>query len=77
MRHVLPAAGLSVLLVVACGGPKADTVVVNGMVWTGLSSGDARPGAVAIRAGKILAVGDSADVARTVGSRTAVIDARG
>ncbi|MGE5744723.1 MAG: amidohydrolase, partial [Gemmatimonadota bacterium] len=77
MRHALPAAGLSVLLVAACGGPKADTVVVNGMVWTGLSSGDARPGAVAIRAGKILAVGDSADVARTVGSRTAVVDARG
>lgn len=77
MRHVLPAAGLTVLLVAACGGPKADTVVVNGMVWTGLSSGEAQPGAVAIRAGKILAVGDSADVARTVGSRTAVIDARG
>ncbi|HEY6061225.1 MAG TPA: amidohydrolase [Gemmatimonadales bacterium] len=77
MRHVLPAAGLSVLCIAACGGPKADTVVVNGMVWTGLSSGEAQPGAVAIRAGKILAVGDSADVARTVGSRTAVIDARG
>lgn len=76
MRRLLPAA-LSVLFIAACGGPKADTVVVNGMVWTGLSSGEARPGAVAIRAGKILAVGDSADVARTVGSRTAVIDARG
>ena len=76
MRHTLPA-GLSVLLIAACGGPKADTVVVNGMVWTGLSSGAAQPGAVAIREGKILAVGDSADVARTVGSRTSVIDARG
>jgi predicted amidohydrolase YtcJ len=77
MRHALPAAGLSVLLVAACGGPKADTVVVNGLVWTGLSSGEAQPGAVAIREGKILAVGDSADVARTVGSRTSVIDAGG
>jgi predicted amidohydrolase YtcJ len=77
MRQVLPAAGFSVLFIAACGGPKAETVVVNGMVWTGLSSGEAQPGAVAIRAGTILAVGDSADVARTVGSRTAVIDARG
>jgi hypothetical protein len=77
MRLALPAAGLSVLLVAACGGPKADTVVVGGMVWTGLSSGDAQPGAVAIREGKILAVGDSADVARTVGSRTRIVDAHG
>ena len=77
MRHALPAAGLSVLLVAACGGPKADTVVVNGLVWTGLSSGEAQPGGVAIREGKILAVGDSADVARTIGSRTSVIDAHG
>jgi predicted amidohydrolase YtcJ len=77
MRHASPAVGLALLLVVGCGGPKADTVVVNGAVWTGLSSGEARPGAVAIREGKILAVGDSADVARTVGSRTQVIDAHG
>lgn len=77
MRHALPTAGLSVLFIAACGGPKADTMVVNGMVWTGLSSGEAQPGAVAIREGKILAVGDSADVARTVGSGTRVIDAHG
>jgi predicted amidohydrolase YtcJ len=75
MRCTLPAA-VSLLLVAACG-PKADTVVVHGMVWTGLSSGAAQPGAVAIRAGKILAVGDSADIARYVGSGTQVIDARG
>lgn len=77
MRHALPAAVLSVLLIAACGGPKADTVVVGGMVWTGLSSGEAQRGAVAIREGKILAVGDSADIARTIGSRTQVIDAHG
>ena len=60
----------------ACG-PKADTVMLHGMVWTGLSSGAAQPGAVAIRAGKILAVGDSADIARYVGSGTQVVDAHG
>ena len=77
MRRVPLAAGLAVLLVTGCGRPKADTVIEHAMVWTGLSSGDAQPGAVAIAAGKILAVGDSGDVARYVGAGTQVIDARG
>ena len=47
------------------------------MVWTGLSSGAAQPGAVAIAAGKILAVGDSAAIARYLGSHTQVIRADG
>ena len=54
MTRSFVAAGLLVLA--ACGGgSSADTVITNAMVWTGLSSGDARPGAVAIRGGKILA----------------------
>jgi predicted amidohydrolase YtcJ len=64
------------LVLTACG-PKADTVIQGGMVWTGLSSGEAQPGAVAIQEGKILAAGDSATIAKYVGSRTLVIDARG
>jgi predicted amidohydrolase YtcJ len=64
------------LVLTACG-PKADTVIQGGMVWTGLSSGEAQPGAVAIQGGKILAAGDSASIAKYVGSRTLVIDARG
>jgi len=67
---------LSVLLLAACD-PKADSVILNGIVWTGLSTGQGRPGAVAIRGDRILAVGDSAEVARYVGSRTTVIDAHG
>src|SRR5260370_14411909 len=63
-------------LVSACG-PKADIVVTHGLVWTGLSTGRGQPGAVAIGAGKILAVGDSGEIARYVGSNTKVLDARG
>ena len=63
-------------LVAACGS-KADIVIQGGPVWTGLSTGRGRPGAVAIAAGKILAVGDSAEIARYVGPRTSVLDARG
>jgi predicted amidohydrolase YtcJ len=55
----------------------ADTVIVGGVVWTGLSSGNPRPGAVAIRDGKILAVADSAEIAQYVGAQTQVIDAGG
>src|SRR5713101_7812703 len=56
---------------------QADLVVTGGMVWTGLSTGSPRPGAVAIARGAILAVGDSADVARYVGSQTEVVHADG
>jgi predicted amidohydrolase YtcJ len=76
MTRTVAAAGMLVCLV-ACGGNTADTVITHGMVWTGLSSGDARPGAVAIKAGKILAVDDSAAIARYIGSSTTVIDAHG
>ena len=69
--------GLALLLVLAACGPKADIVVTNGMVWTGLSSGDARPGAVAIGGGKVLAVDDAAAIRRYIGSQTQIVDARG
>ena len=63
-------------LIAACGS-KADLVIQGGPVWTGLSTGRGKPGAVAIAGGKILAVGDSAELARYIGSRTQVLDARG
>src|SRR2546428_3173190 len=65
-----------VLPLAACR-PKADLVVTGGLVWTGLSSGNPQPGAVAVRGGKILQVGDSVAVAPLIGSRTHVVDARG
>src|SRR5437879_9275188 len=68
--------GLCLVAVVACR-PHASLVITNGMVWTGLSSGAAQPGAVAISGDRILVVGDSAAAARLIGSRTTVIDAHG
>ena len=67
---------VALYLLSACGS-KADFVIQNGHVWTGLSTGRGQPGAVAIGAGKILAVGDSAAIARYVGSKTQVLDAEG
>jgi predicted amidohydrolase YtcJ len=46
-------------------------------VWTGLSTGRGQPGAVAIRGERILAVGDSAEIARYIGSKTWVAEAEG
>src|SRR2546425_13359725 len=68
--------GLLCLSLAACG-QTADLVIRGGAVWTGLSSGAPQPGAVAIGGGKILAVGDSAAVARYLGSRTRVVPAGG
>src|SRR6266536_4820883 len=68
--------GCAVILTTACG-PKADLVVTGGMVWTGLSTGRGRPGAVAIANGRILAVGDSTDIARYVDGKTGILRASG
>ncbi|HTR19960.1 MAG TPA: amidohydrolase [Gemmatimonadales bacterium] len=75
----LAGSGLLVLAGVSGGGchEAADTVITGGMVWTGLSSGEAQPGAVAIKGDRIVLVGDSATVAKHIGSRTEVIDAHG
>jgi predicted amidohydrolase YtcJ len=76
MRPGTALLGLWCLALADCG-PRADLVITGGPVWTGLSSGDPRPGAVAIARGKILAVGESSDVARYVGPTTAVVSAGG
>jgi len=74
VRRASYVAGL--VLLTACGS-KADIVIQGGPVWTGLSTGRGQPGAVAIAAGKILAVGDSTQIARYVGSKTEVLRANG
>jgi predicted amidohydrolase YtcJ len=56
---------------------RADLVVLNGVVWTGASSGGQQPGAVAVRAGHVFLVADSAAVAGHIGDRTMVLDAGG
>lgn len=74
MRRASYVAALALLT--ACGS-KADIVIEGGPVWTGLSTGRGRPGAVAIADGKILAVGDSAEIARYVGPKTEVVNGGG
>ena len=76
MRCV-PCACLVTLVLLGGCGRKADIVIQGGPVWTGLSTGRGQPGAVAIADGKILAVGDSAAIARYVGSQTEVLRAAG
>ena len=76
MRRLLLASLVTVVPLAACG-QKADIVIEGGPVWTGLSTGRGQPGAVAIADGKILAVGDSAQIARYVGANTAVLHAAG
>src|SRR5438552_5576386 len=68
--------GLLCLALGACAR-KADMIISGGMVWTGLSTGAPHAGAVAVAAGRILAIGDSAQVWRYVGSNTQRIQANG
>ena len=67
---------VALLLITGCS-PKADIVITGGAVWTGLSTGRGQPGAVAIGDGKILALGDSVEIARYIGSKTEVVRADG
>ncbi len=77
MRRPTPYTTALCILVLAACGPTADTVITGGTVWTGLTSGQGRPGGVAIKGDRILAVGDSAEIARYLGSNTTVIEAHG
>ena len=77
-RHRPRPLGLLCLSLAACSPPRtADIMITGGVVWTGLSSGGPQRGAVAITRGKILAVGDSVELARYVGPRTEVVRADG
>src|SRR5438034_711906 len=75
MTRRLPA-GLVCISLAACA-PKADLVITGGLVWTGLTSGAPQLGAVAVAQGKVIAVGDSAGLARYVGSKTRLVQANG
>ena len=68
MRRVL----LAVCLLTACSRPPGADLVVLGRIWTGDSAAPWVQG-VAIQGDSILAVGDSATIARLTGSKTTVI----
>ena len=68
--------GLLCLTLAACAR-QADIIVTGGMVWTGLSNGAPQKGAVALANGKILAVGDSAQIAGYAGPKTQAIQVDG
>src|SRR5436309_13366147 len=68
--------GLLCLTLAACAR-KADIIISDGMVWTGLSTGAPQRGAVAIADAKVIAIGDSAQVGRYAGPKTRWIQANG
>jgi predicted amidohydrolase YtcJ len=76
MRRTGVAALLLVLAAAGCRA-RADLVVLNGVVWTGASSGAPQRGGVAVRGDRILLVGDSAEIAGYIDGGTIVVDAGG
>jgi predicted amidohydrolase YtcJ len=75
MRRRLTLA-LLCLTLAACDR-KADVIITGGMVWTGLSTGAPRTGTVALADGKVLAIGDDAQIARYAGPQTRRIQVNG
>src|SRR2546427_5784549 len=67
--------GLLLMCLAACGR-KADLVITGGVVWTGLSSGQPQPGAVAVQGGGNPAVRDAAEVSRYLGGGDQGVAAR-
>src|SRR3989442_2070347 len=68
--------GLLCLTLAACAR-KADIIITGGMVWTGLSTGAPQKGTVALADGRILAIGDDAQIRRYAGRKTQWIEADG
>jgi len=65
------------LLTAACGGREpADLVLRGGVIWTGTPDG-ARAQAIAVKDGRVLAVGTDEDVDPYVGGATRVVELEG
>lgn len=70
---------LSLIFLAACSGsgePKADTLIINAVVYTA-DSANSMAEMVAIKDGKILAVGPGTEIEKWKGDNTKVIDAGG
>lgn len=67
---------LGLAAVAACGGPRADLVLLNGRVLT-VDAGDRVAQAVAITGNRITAVGTDAEIRRLIGPATEQIDLAG
>lgn len=77
MRSIIILISITViLLVISCSNPSihyADTVLLNGKIWTG-ESDSAFVQAIAIKGNKITEIGDDDKIKKLIGSKTLVID---
>ena len=77
-RTLLPALALAIASAAGCAtygrGEPADLVLTSGVVWTGV---EARAEAVAVKDGRIVAVGTAAEISPRIGDGTRVIELDG
>jgi predicted amidohydrolase YtcJ len=83
LARLAPLGLLATLLALACSAappqpppPPADLVLRGGAIWSG-GAGDALAQSLAVRGGRIAAIGSDAEIARHVGSATQVVDLGG
>lgn len=57
----------------------ADTIIINGNIWTGVKTGDAiaRAHAIAVRDDRVVAVGSNDEIKKFKGAKTIVVDLGG
>ena len=76
MRRILISLSLLVVMSAAAWAQSADTILVSGKILT-VDSQDSIQEAIAVRDGKILAVGKTADIRKLAGPSARVIDLQG
>ena len=67
---------ISVFFMVSCARNRADTVYINGSIWTGVESAS-RAQAIAVTGEYLVAVGSNENVEHLKDSNTKIVDLQG
>ncbi len=67
---------ISVFFMISCARNRADTVYVNGSIWTGVESAS-RAQAIAVKDEFLVAVGSNENVEHLKDSNTKIVDLQG
>lgn len=67
---------ISIILLSCSSGPPADLILSNGKIYT-VNEANPQAEAIAVRGGKIIAIGTTADISKLKGANTKAIDLKG
>lgn len=77
-KELLPAIARSIVDTMAAQRPQPDTLLINGIIWTdSVARKGVKPTALAIRRGRIIAIGTDRELRALASNKTRVIDLGG